>query len=63
MKYKIGFNKAGCYGCGACTQCNNWVMGDDGKAYPLQTELEVIGCNQKAAEICPAGIIQVIANN
>ncbi len=59
MKYKIEFEKEDCRGCGACTQCENWKMGDDGKAYPVETELEEIGCNQNAEDICPVGIIKI----
>lgn len=59
MKYKIEFNKENCRGCGACTQCDNWEMDEEGKAHPIKTELEEIGCNQDAADICPAEIIQI----
>ena len=60
MSYKIEFNKDDCVGCGVCTMCENWKMGEDGKAHPVKTELDEIGCNQDAVDICPAGIIKII---
>lgn len=60
MAYKIKFEKEKCRGCGACTQCDNWEMGDNGKAYPIKTELDKIGCNQEAADICPENIIKFV---
>ncbi len=59
MSYKIEFDKTKCRGCGACTFCDNWKFGDDMKAYPVKTELEELGCNQEAADICPVGIIHI----
>ena len=59
MAYKIEFDVEGCRGCGACTFCDNWKMGDDGRAHPVKTELEEIGCNQDAADVCPAAIIKI----
>ena len=60
MTYKIEFDKKTWRGCGACTQCDNWEMGNDGKAYPIKTELKEIGCNGDAADICPVGAIKII---
>lgn len=60
MKYRIKFKKDECMGCGACTQCDNWKMGNDGKAFPVKKELDKIGCNKEAADICPAGIIKIV---
>ena len=62
MKYKIEFEKENCRGCGACTQCDNWQIGDDGLAFPLEKNLDEIGCNSLAAEICPVKIIKIIGN-
>jgi len=59
MAYKIEFERERCMGCGACTQCDNWEMSDDGKVSPIKTELEEIGCNQDAAGVCPIDIITV----
>ena len=60
MPYKIEFNKDKCLGCGACAQCDNWEVGKDGKAHPKKTDLEDIGCNKEAEEICPVNAIKVI---
>jgi len=60
MPYKIEFDEEKCLGCGACTQCNNWKLGDDGKAYPQKTELDEIGRNKEVEEICPVDAIKVI---
>ena len=62
MPYMIEFDKEKCLGCGACTQCDNWEM-KDGKAHPKKIELEGIGCNKEAEDICPADAIRVIEKN
>jgi len=62
-KYKIIFTREKCIGCGACTNCDNWKLKDDGKASPIKTELNNIGCNKQAAEICPIKIIKINQNN
>ena len=59
MGFKIEFDRKNCRGCGACTTCDNWKFGDDGKVSPIKTEFEEIGCNQDAADVCPAGIIRI----
>jgi len=63
MIYKIEFNKKNCRGCGACTTCDNWKIGSDGKAQPMKTELKEIGCNQDAVNICPMNIIKIIGED
>ncbi len=40
MAYKIEFEKEKCMGCGACTQCDNWRMGEDGKVNPVKIEFK-----------------------
>ena len=60
MAYKIEFDKEKCRNCGACTQCDNWEIDDNGKVYPIKTELKEIGCNGDAADICPIGAIKII---
>ena len=60
MPYKIEFDKEKCLGCGACTQCNNWELGNDGKAQPKEIELDEIGCNKEAEEVCPVNAIKII---
>jgi ferredoxin len=62
MKYRILINREDCLGCGACTVCANWKIGDDYKARPLKdiiTEDEY-ACNKQASEICPVKIISII---
>ena len=60
-KYKIEQDRDNCIGCGACVSAcpDNWELKDDGKAAPKKTELDDLGCNQKAADVCPVQIIKV----
>lgn len=60
MTYIIKYNRKDCMGCGACTMCDNWEFGNDGKVDPINTEIEELGCNEEAAEICPAEVIKII---
>ena len=60
-KFKIIFEREKCVGCGACTSCDNWGMQDDGKVSPKQVDLEDVGCNEQAAEVCPIKIINIKA--
>ena len=59
--YKITQDRDACIGCGACVSVcpDNWEMKDDGKASPIKTEVEDVGCNQDAADICPVQCIKV----
>ncbi len=59
--YRIVHDREACIGCGACVSVcpDNWEMGDDGKAKPIKTEVEEIGCNQDAANICPVQCIKI----
>ncbi len=59
---KIIHDRESCYGCGACVSVcpDNWEMGDDGKANCKNTEVEEVGCNKQAAEICPAQCIKIV---
>lgn len=58
--FKITQDREKCIGCGSCAAvCDNWEMRDDGKAYPKKTEVEEVGCNKEAEEICPVGCIKV----
>jgi len=59
MPYWIEFDKEKCLGCGACDQCSNWEVRDDGKAHPKKTKLDEVGCNKEAEEICPAKAIKI----
>ena len=59
MGYKIEVDKKKCVGCGACAaQCDNFNM-VDGKAIPKQAEVEEIGCNKNAEEVCPVEAIKI----
>jgi len=59
-RYKINQEIEKCIGCGACeSTCDNWKLGDDGKARPVKIELDDIGCNQAAADICPVQCIHI----
>ena len=59
MSYKIIVNQKECVGCGACTQvCDNFEL-IDGKSHPKQREVEELGCNSKAEEVCPSNAIEV----
>ena len=60
MTYKIEFERDKCLGCGACNTCDNWKMDDDGKASPVKTKLDEIGCNKEASDMCPVQIIKII---
>jgi ferredoxin len=61
-KFIVNFQREKCIGCGACAAIcpANWQMKDDGKANPIEVELEETGCNKQAEENCPANCIQVI---
>ena len=58
MAYKIEVTDE-CIGCGACTgACDNFELKDN-KAYPKKAEVEEIGCNKEAADICPVKAIKI----
>ena len=58
---KISMDREKCIGCGSCAAVcpDNWELADDGKAKPKKTELEEVGCNEKAAQVCPVQCIKV----
>ncbi len=60
MTYKVEFIREECLGCGACTMCDNWELSYDGKATPIKTEIDKIGCNKDAVDICPVQIIKIV---
>ena len=58
-KYKISVDKEKCIGCGACAAtCDNFEI-NEGKSEPKKKEVEDIGCNQEAADVCPVDAIIV----
>jgi len=60
MAYKIVQVVEDCIGCGACAAvCDNWEMGSDGKSHPKAVEVEELGCNKEAVDVCPVGCIRV----
>ena len=59
MAFRVEVDHGKCIGCLACTRCNNFVCGNDFKAQAVRSEVEEIGCNQEAAEICPVGAITI----
>jgi len=59
MGYKIKVDEEKCIGCGACTaSCDNFEM-EGAKAKVVKAEVDEIGCNQDAADICPVDAIIV----
>ncbi len=58
-KFKVEIDEDACIGCGACTSCDNFELGDDGKAKTKQAELEEVGCNKEAADNCPVDCIKI----
>jgi ferredoxin len=58
-KYKVFLDKEVCIGCGACTvECDNFVKDGD-KVKVVDSEVDEIGCNTKAADACPVNCIKV----
>jgi len=61
MKYKITVDKETCIGCGSCLAIcpENFEMDEEGKSKVKNEEIEELGCNQQAADACPAGSIKI----
>ena len=60
MAIKIKIDQETCIGCGACAAvCDNFEIGDDGKAHVKSAEVKKIGCNQQAADGCPVQCIKL----
>lgn len=65
VNIKVKFNKEDCIGCGMCAEeCpSNWSVKEtpDGrKAKPRSLTLASVGCNQRAADSCPVGAIEIV---
>ncbi len=60
MAYKIVQKRDECIGCGACASVcpDNWEMKGD-KSFPKQEQVDDIGCNQQAADVCPVQCIKI----
>jgi|TARA_B100001971_G_C18110022_1_gene493655 ferredoxin len=59
-KHKIEVDREACIGCGACTaQCDNFEMDGENKAKPKNAEVDEIGCNKDAKDVCPVDAIKV----
>ena len=60
-KWIIVQDRGACIGCGACEKaCENWEMMPDGKSTPKKTELDEVGCNRDAADVCPVACIKIV---
>jgi ferredoxin len=61
MSYEIKHDESSCIGCGGCCAVcpQNWKM-DGPKAKPINKNISEIGCNQKAADVCPVKCITVV---
>ena len=59
MTFWVEVYQGKCIGCLVCTRCHNFVCGSDFKAQAVKSEVDEIGCNDEAAEICPVGAIVI----
>jgi len=59
MKYKITVDQDACIGCGACTTCDNFEIGEDGKAKPVKEIVDDANCSRQGEEICPVQAIKI----
>ena len=59
MGFKIKVDEEKCIGCGACAaSCDNFEM-NEGKAVAKKKEVDKLGCNQEAADVCPVEAIKI----
>ena len=60
-KITIVHEREKCIRCGMCANVcpDNWEMKEDGRSSPKKTELDEVGCNQEAADACPAQCIHI----
>jgi len=59
-KFKIKYNKDVCIGCMSCVSIcpDNWEEDGD-KVKPKKTEVDDIGCNKEAEDVCPVDAIKI----
>ena len=57
--FRVTIDEEKCIGCGACTGCDNFEMGDDAKAHVKQAEIDEAGCSKDSADSCPVEAIKV----
>ncbi len=59
-KYKIKYDREICIGCQSCVSIcpNNWEEDGD-KVKVKETEVDDLGCNKEAEDICPVDAIKV----
>ena len=61
-KYRIIIDQEVCIGCKTCTSiCPEYFGFDErkGKAKPKKSEIDELGCSQKASDACPVLAITV----
>ncbi len=60
-KFVVKVDQQKCIGCGSCVAVcpDNFELKDDGKSYPIHSEIDDLGCSQVAAESCPVQVITV----
>lgn len=60
-QYKVTIDKKCCIGCGSCLAVcpENFETDQDGKSQVKNEKVEELGCNQLAADTCPAACIRV----
>ena len=60
-KFQVIFEETNCVGCGNCVEvCSeNWKL-TGGVSSPLNTALEVLGCNRRAADEYPESCIAIV---
>jgi len=59
---KIVYEREKCIGCGSCENVcpKYWKVSQDGKAEFLGSqEMEEIGCNKEAVDVCPVQCIKI----
>lgn len=60
MAFKISVDKKKCIGCGSCNAiCPKAFTMKDGKAEPINKEVETITCEKDAESACPVSAIKI----